>query len=52
MAVDIHTQRASGGAYRTYISYGHRTSVIDGNFTGDDGAVRTTRPANPYMYGT
>lgn len=49
--VDIHTQHDASG-YRTYIHYGRRGHVIDGNFAGDSTDIKTHQAANPYLYGT
>ncbi|HET7320280.1 MAG TPA: hypothetical protein VFI84_01690 [Candidatus Saccharimonadales bacterium] len=49
--VEIHTHQSRKG-YRTYITYGRKIHVIDGNFTAEPDDVRTGQSATPYLYGT
>ncbi len=48
--VDIHVYAGSKG-YRTYITRGHKTTVIDGLFENPYKGTRTTRFVTSYMYG-
>ena len=50
--IEIHTAQGRQCASRTYITYGRRTNVIDGGFTGESRDVRTGNAATPYLYGT
>lgn len=49
--VEIHSYQGSSGQ-RTYIHYGRRGRVIDGDFSDGKASIRTHQAANPYLYGT
>jgi len=49
--VEIHVHHDRDG-YRTYITQGRKTIVIDGAFEDERNSVRTGKYSTNYLYGT
>jgi len=49
--VEIHVHQDRDGC-RSYIMQGRKVTVIDGFFQDDRKDIKTTRPINPYLFGT
>jgi hypothetical protein len=49
--VEIRTHNGADG-YRTYITQGRKTIVLDGQFGPERADTRTSRYCTPYLYGT
>lgn len=49
--VEIQVRHYHKG-YRTYITQGHKTTVIDGAFEKENADLKTSRYSTPYQYGT